>query len=83
MLPLEMLKRPVAKLKMSLISLNHALFWLTITTGTKFQCSAKGVGRFPICKLKWDLLRTSFTACTTDENTFSAPFGFFYVKMEI
>ena len=41
------------------------------------------MGQFPICKLKWDLLRTSVTACTIDENTFSAPFGIFYVRKEI
>ena len=35
---------------------------------------------FPICKLIWDLLRTSVTACKIDKNTFSAPFGIFYVK---
>ena len=28
------------------------------------ECSATGMGQFPICKLKWDLLRTSVTACT-------------------
>ena len=47
------------------------------------ECFATGMGQFPICKLKWDLLRTSFTACTIDRNTFSAPFGIFYVKTEI
>ena len=47
------------------------------------ECSATGMGQFPICKLKWDLLRTSVTACTIDENTFSAPFGIFYVRTEI
>ena len=41
------------------------------------ECSATGMGQFPICKLKWDLLRTSLTACTIDRNTFSAPFGIF------
>ena len=41
------------------------------------------MGQFPICKLKWDLLRTSITACTIDKNTFSAPFGIFYVRTEI
>ena len=41
------------------------------------------MGQFPICKLKWDLLRTSVTACTIDKNTFSAPFGIFYVRTEI
>ena len=44
---------------------------------------ATGMGQFPICKLKWDLLRTSATACIIDENTFSATFGIFYVKTEI
>ena len=47
------------------------------------ECSATGMGQFPICKLKWDLLMTSVTACTIDKNTFSAPFGIFYVRMEI
>jgi len=47
------------------------------------ECSATGMGQFPICKLKWDLLRTSVIACTIDKNTFSAPFGIFYVKTEI
>ena len=36
-----------------------------------------------ICKLKWDMLRTSVTAFTIDKNTFSAPFGIFYVRTEI
>ena len=47
------------------------------------ESSATGMGQFPICKLKWDLLRTSVTACTIDKNTFSAPFGIFYVRTEI
>ena len=47
------------------------------------ECSATGMGQFPICKLKWDLLRTSVTACTIDENTFSAPFGIFCMRTEI
>ena len=47
------------------------------------ECSATGIGQFPICKLKWDLLRTSVTACTIDENVFSAPFGIFYIRREI
>ena len=47
------------------------------------ECSAMGMGQFPIFKLKWNLLRTSFTACEIDENTFSALFGIFYVRMEI
>ena len=42
-----------------------------------------GMGQFPICKLKWDLLRTSVTACAIDKDTFSAPFGIFYVRTEI
>ena len=46
------------------------------------ECSATGMGQFPICKLKWDLLRTSVTACTIDKDTFSAPFGTFYVTTE-
>ena len=37
--------------------------------------SAMGMGQFPICKLKWNFLRTSVTACTIDENIFSAPFA--------
>ena len=44
---------------------------------------AMGMGQFPICKLKWDLLKTFVTACIIDENTFSAPFGIFYVRTEI
>ena len=47
------------------------------------ECSATGMVQFPICKLKWDLLRTSVTACTIDKNTLSAPFGIFYVQTEI
>ena len=47
------------------------------------ECSATGMGQFPICKLKSDLLRTFVTACTIDRNTFSAPFGIFYVRTEI
>ena len=31
------------------------------------KCSAMGMGQFPICKLKWDLMRTSVTACTIDK----------------
>ena len=41
------------------------------------------MGQFPICKLKWDLFRTSVTACTIDKTIFSAQFGIFYVKKEI
>ena len=40
-------------------------------------------GAISHCKLKWDLFRTSVTACTIDEDTFSAPFGTFYVTTEI
>ena len=47
------------------------------------ESSATGMGQFPICKLKWDLLWTSATACTINKNTFSPPFGIFYVKTEI
>jgi len=47
------------------------------------EYSATGMGQFHICKLKWDLLRASITACTIDENSFSAPFGIFYERMEI
>ena len=46
-------------------------------------CFASGMGQFPVCKLKWDLLRTSVTACSIDKNTFIAPFGIFHVRMEI
>ena len=38
------------------------------------EYSATKMGKFPICKLKWDLLRTSVRAGTIDKNTFSAPF---------
>ena len=47
------------------------------------ESSVMGMGQFPICKLKWDFLRTSVTACTNDKNVFSAPFGIFYVRTEI
>ena len=47
------------------------------------ECSATGMGQFPICKLKWYFLKTSVTACTIDENVFSAPVGIFYVRTEI
>ena len=47
------------------------------------KCSATGMGQFPMYKLKWDLLRTSVTACTIDKNTFFAPFEIFYVRTEI
>jgi len=46
------------------------------------ECSATVVEQFPICKLKWDLLRTSVTDGTIDKNTFSAPFGIFCVRTE-
>ena len=47
------------------------------------ECSATGMGQFPISKLKWELLRTSVTVCTIDKNTLFAPFGIFYVRAEI
>ena len=47
------------------------------------ECSATGMGEFSICKLKWDLFRTSVTTWTIDKNTFSAPFGIFFVKTAI
>ena len=34
------------------------------------KCFATGMGQFPICKLKWDWLRTSVTACTIDKNKY-------------
>ena len=61
-----------------MLKYNNAIFILLSP-----ECSAMGMGQFPICKLKWDLLRTSVTACTFDKNTFSAPFGIFYVRTEI
>jgi len=57
----------------------HSHFFTTLRP----EFFAMGMGQFPICKLKWDLLRSSVTACTIDENTFSAPFGIFYVRTEI
>ena len=57
-------------------------FW-KVTIGSCPECSATGMGQFPICKLKWDLLRTSVIACTIHINIFSAPVGVFYVKLEI
>ena len=47
------------------------------------ESSTTGMGQFPICKQKWDLLKTSDTACTIDKNAFSATFGIFYVKTDI
>ena len=41
------------------------------------------MGQFRICKLKWELLRTSITACTIIKDTFSARFGIFYLRTEI
>ena len=46
------------------------------------ECSATEMGQFPICELKWDLLRTTVTACKIDKDTFSAPFEIFYVRTE-
>ena len=47
------------------------------------ECSTTGMRQSSICKLKWDLLRTSVTACTINKNTFYAPSGIFFVKTEI
>ena len=47
------------------------------------ECSATEMGQFPICKLRWDLLRTSVTAGSIHKNTFSASFGIFYLKTQI
>ena len=59
------------------------LYTLIASSNQSPECFATGMGQFPICKLKLDLLRTSVTACTIDNSTFSAPFGICYVKMEI
>ena len=58
----------------------------TVDPSNEILCpefSATGMGQFPICKLKWDLLRTSVTAWAIDKNTFAAPFEIFYVTTEI
>ena len=47
------------------------------------ECSVTETGQVPICKLKWDLLRISVTACTIDRDTFSAPFGIFSARTKI
>ena len=50
------------------------------------ECSAKVIVFYLICKWelqKQDLLWTSANACITHKNTFSAPFGIFYVKTKI
>ena len=47
------------------------------------ESSATGMGQFPICKLKWDFLRTSVTAFIIHKNVFSAPFEIFYMRTEI
>ena len=58
-------------------------FWVwTISVGQTLH-SAQNALQWEWGKLKWDLLRTSVTACTIDKNAFSAPFGIFYVKTEI
>ena len=66
---------------------NYSLHILIINYfSNSIQCpesSATGMGQFPICKLKWDLLKTSVTACTIDKNAFSAPFGISYMRTEI
>ena len=64
----------------------HAMVNSSLGTIHKQHCQnalQKETGQFPICKLKWDLLRTSITACAIDKNTFSAPFGICYVTTEI
>ena len=46
------------------------------------ECSATVTGFCLICKWElpqWGLLKTSVTACKTRRNTFSYPFGIFYV----
>ena len=60
-----------------------AELWSQIEMTVSPGSSATGMGQFPICKLKRDLFRSSVTACTIDKNTFSAPFGTFYVTTEI
>ena len=47
------------------------------------ESSATGMGQFSICKLKRDFLRTPVTACIIHKKMFSAPFGIFYMRMEI
>ena len=59
------------------------LFLRFLTARHSPECPAMGMGQCPICKLKWDLSRTSVTACRIDKSTFSAPFGISYVKTEI
>ena len=69
-----------------LIQQKRCILLLSTSIGSRPLCpesSATGMGQFPICKLKWDLLRTSVTACTIDKITFSAPFGIFYMRTEI
>ena len=60
-------------------------FWIYAVIISKLcpEYTLKGMGKFPICKLKWGLLRTPVTACTIDKNTLSALFGIFYVRTEI
>ena len=41
-----------------------------------------GNGAISHLQTEMGFLRTSITAYTIDENTFSAPFGIFYVKTE-
>ena len=52
-------------------------------TQTKPRMLCKGNGAIFHLQTEWDLLRDSITACTIDENTFSAPFGILYVRKEI
>ena len=68
---------------MSISSKNQQHVFETSKSRNSPECSATGMGQFPIYKLKWDLLRTSVTACTIGEDTLSAPFGIFYVRTKI
>ena len=65
------------------LALKMCYWQFSVASTVSPECSTTWMGQFPTCKLKWDLLRTSVTACTIDENTFSAPFGIFYVRTEI
>ena len=61
--------------------LTHFEIDFSIQTMSRMLCN--GNGAFPICKLIWNLLKTSVTAYTIDRNTCSAPFGIFNVRTEI
>ena len=72
----EILENSIKKSKIVFLRLNFS-------NDTSPECSAMEMGQFSICKLKWDLLRTSVTACIIERNTFSTPFGIFYVRTEV